>query len=67
MLVVYISLSSSYRYLMKEDSMCDEHVLEAEVLAVPDNGKEKRKQKRKKTEVENVENVKTKCNIAGPD
>ena len=47
--------------------MCDEHVLEAEVLAVPDNGKEKRKQKRKKTEVENVENVKTKCNIAGPD
>lgn len=25
MLVVWIGLSSSYRYLMKEDSMCDEH------------------------------------------
>jgi len=46
--------------------MCDEHVLERKILAVPDNEKEKRGKKETK-QVENVENLKTKFNIAGLD
>lgn len=63
MLVVWIGLSSSYRYLMKEDSMCDAHVLEAEILAVPDDEKEKEKKENISRKCGKCEN----CHITGLD